>query len=666
MAGHGYKTRRFDRVLDAFASRTGTSVVLAVLLLACVCIGLYVNSVVVQLEEKHAVFRDRDGRNGYVAISDIQRILLIAQTAERRGVMSEDLARDFAKATDVLYVRIEAFRKTIDDRTRTMYGTAAISALENFVSIADAAYANQFSNFKDSHDALLMAATDARRLLVQFLDEMKREADKLLETQSAAVTEQKIILLGNLAVLTVIILGAVLLLRREVLARRARETAEKRVQFLAFFDPLTQLPNRSQFQDRVQELLDEKRVFSLLYVDLDGFKLINDTYGHDAGDHVLCHIGNRIAVHAADYDGFAARLGGDEFAIIALTDNQVKLASLCQKLLQETENPILFEGENLDLGLSIGVATTSQVGANARLCLDLLSRVADFALYASKSAGRGRYTFYNQELEAKFQERRSMLEELPTAIENDHLEVHMQPKVSLSTEKTYGFEALVRWRRNTQLVPPNSFIQIAEESGLVVDIDHYVLRNATKFVADWNKAHGTDFSISVNLSALNFTSLRIIEWVQDALWASLLKPDLLTLEITETMEMRDWKQARSIIAGLRKLGCRIAIDDFGTGYSSLAYLRTTAADELKIDRSLVMELESSEKARLLMSSVLDIAKNLDFQVTVEGIETQAQAEIIRKMGAENAQGYLYSKPMLPADALAAATEEDQLAARTGS
>lgn len=666
MSEHEEVTRRFDRVLDAFASRLGTSVAVSVLMTVSVCIALYVNSLVGQLEQNHAVFRDRDLRNGYVTLSDIQRLLLIARTVEREGQLTTEHARAFAQATDVLYVRVEAFRKTIDDVTWTRSGVAAITSLEQFVSAADALHSDGFKNPSAGFEQLLNIAIDTRRYLIQFLDEMNRQADALLDKQSKAVRVQKYVLLISLLIVALFMLGSLLLLRREVLGRRARERAEKRVKFLAFFDPLTQLPNRAQFQDRIQAMLNADQAFALLYIDLDGFKLVNDTYGHDAGDMVLRHVGDRLDFHSQFYNGFAARLGGDEFAMVVPSDNLVKLTSLCQKLLHETEEAFSFDGESFDIGFSIGIATTAHMREKTDLTLDLLSRVADFALYASKSAGRGRYTFYNHELEAKFQERRSMLEDLPRAIENDDLEVHLQPKVTLADKKVYGFEALVRWRRDGILVPPNNFIQIAEESGLVVDIDHYVLKNATKFVADWNAKHGTDFSVSVNLSALNFTSLRIIEWVQDALWTSLLHPDRLVLEITETMEMRDWKHAKSIIAGLRKLGCKIAIDDFGTGYSSLAYLRTTAADELKIDRSLVMELETSKRARLLMSSVLDIARNLNFEVTVEGIETEAQADIVRKMGAENGQGYLYSRPQLPEVALQDATPGQNSALRAAN
>ncbi|MEO3415243.1 EAL domain-containing protein [Roseovarius sp. CAU 1744] len=650
----GKKTGRLDRVLDMFASRVGVFVFVGLLIAGCLGVGLYVQGVVTQLEDNHARFRDQKARNGYVALSDIHRLLMVAQAATQEGRVTPDLAVDFQNATDVLFVRIDSLRVSMREQSRIASGAAAITALERIIDVADTATAQQYPDTDRLMTDLLDAAVEARKHLVLFLDDMRRQADKVLDKQSRAVREQRLVVLANLICLTLIGSVALLFLRREVLGRRARDRAEARVAFLAFYDTLTGLPNRSQFQDRLEKLLDAGRSLALLYIDLDEFKLINDTYGHAAGDAVLQHVGEILSRLADENKGFAARLGGDEYAIVVPTDHVVRLTGLCQSILAEADKPFTFEGETFKIGISIGLATSTQAGSTATVSLDLLSRVTDFALYTSKSAGRGRYTFYNHQLELRFQERRAMLEELPGAIRNDDLEAYLQPKVSLADGCIIGFEALVRWQRGDRLVPPDKFILIAEESGLVVDVDHFVLRRATQLIADWNKTNGTAFSVSVNLSALHFTSNRVIEWVQDALWSSLLTPGLLTLEITETMEMRDWEQAKSVIAGLRDLGCRIAIDDFGTGYSSLAYLRTTSADELKIDRSLIEELEESETARLLLASVMDIARNLEFDVTVEGIETDLQGRIVAKMGAQNGQGYYFGKPDRPDQALAAA------------
>lgn len=647
--------RVFDRTLDALASRVGVSCLVGLLLTVSLGVGLFVNSVVIQLESNHDAFRDRQARNGYVALSDLQRITLVAQRAVDIGEMTPELDRDFRDAVDFLFVRVNNFERTLEERSSSDSAVASVAALRRVIDLCDAAISQGYPDNHALVDGLLTETGEARRHLVQFLDDMRRAADLLLEAQSRAVLKQQWVVIGILAGLAIFGAVAVLLLQREVLGRRARQRAEQDVEFLAFYDQLTELPNRVQFQSRMQEMLEGEDPFALLYVDLDDFKVINDTHGHATGDAVLRHVADILQTEVRALDGFAARLGGDEFALLLPTDDIICLTGLCERMLAATVDPLPIEGEAVSIGLSIGLATSTQVSSQMEASAEVLSRVTDFSLYASKSDGRRRYTIYDQGLEAKFLERRAMLEELPEAIENGQLQVYLQPKVEISGGRVFGFEALVRWQRKGRVVPPGDFIVIAEESGLVVDIDRFMLEKSTSLVAEWNATQGTEFSVSVNLSALHFNSRRIIESVQDALWASNLPARLLTLEITETTEMRDWRRAREILEGLHAVGARIAIDDFGIGYSSLAYLRSIPADELKIDRSLVMELDASEKARLLLSSVLALARNLEMEVIVEGIETEAQVKIVRAMGAPLAQGYYYGRPQPWDQALARAT-----------
>ena len=651
----GSETRRFDWILDALASRVGIVAVVGLLLSICIGVGYYIQTFVNQLEESQAIFLDRQTRNGYVAMSDIQRLILVTQRAAEIGEMSPELESEFVDAADIMYVRTDNFERIMNrEQTKLASGEESIDALKRIVAIADDALADGFPDLTGLLDALLAANAVARTHLVQFLDDMRREGERVLEAQSRAVRQQQIVVLANLVGLTLVGSLALYFLRMEVLTRHARERAEKRVEFLAYFDPLTKLPNRAQFQERLQEVLLAKRPAALIYADLDDFKLINDTHGHTAGDAVLTHVGRLLMAVSESHVGFAARLAGDEFAMVIPSDDIECLNALCAEIISATSEPYWFEGESFNIGLSLGLATTKQLHSTEDITVDMLSRFADFALYTSKATGRKCYTVYDHVIEQRFWERRSLIEELPKAIEQQKLEVFLQPKVHLRDGRAYGFEALVRWRRNGELVPPGDFINIAEECGLVVDIDHYVLRQATRLIAKWNKAHDTDFSVSVNLSALHFNSERICHWVEQALWDAVLPAQLLTLEITETTEMRDWKQARRIIGDLKSTGCKIAIDDFGTGFSSLAYLRIMKAHELKIDRSLVMELDVSGKARLLLSSVLEMARNLELEVTIEGIETEEQSSIVREMGAECAQGFLFGRPLPPEEALAAA------------
>lgn len=655
--------RWLDRVLDSFASRTGLISVIGLLLAVCVAAGIYVQSAADRLQQDHAAFRDRDIRIGYVTMSDVQRLVLIAQLALDAGAMTAPLARDFGAVADILQGRTEDFRRVMSERKQMASGLAAIRHLDRIVRLANDAIAAGFPDDRALAGALLDAAAGARRTLILYLDDMRRQAHRAQESQALAIQRQMRLMLANLIVLALISMVALVLLRREVMGRRDRDRAERRVKFLAFFDTLTELPNRAQFQDRLRDMLATNEPLVLLYIDLDDFKMINDTYGHLAGDAALRHVGGVLARIARLYCGFAARLGGDEFALVAPGDGADLQCALCDRILADAAMPLAVDGELLTIGLSIGTAASAGVGGGrgGAVTVDMLSRITDFALYAAKAEGRGCYRLHDSALEQRLEERRAMVEELPEAIRSGQLEAYLQPKVNLRDGQAFGFEALVRWTRGDHLVPPGQFIHIAEESGLVIEIDNCILRRATKLIAEWNAAHGTGFSVSVNLSALHFSSLRIVEWVQDALWEAQLPPELLTLEITETMVMRDWTQARKVVGRLRALGVRIAIDDFGTGFSSLAYLRTIRADELKIDRSLLHELDSSEQARLLLGSVLDIARNLELEVIVEGIETQDHALILRDMGAGRGQGYFYGRPAPPGTALAEATRAQHAA-----
>ncbi|MEL6958178.1 MAG: EAL domain-containing protein [Pseudomonadota bacterium] len=660
MASVAKKGMHLNKMLDVLASRAGLLSVAALLFGMSLATALYLQNVVDQIDADQAHFKDAQIRNGYVAISDINRLVFVAQNAAQSDEMTPELAADFANAADILWVRTDNFATVRDRGAYYASGDESIAALSWIVDIADQALAEGFPDRRKLVTDLLDAGEVARVNLVMFLDELRRAGDLVLDQQLSIVRKQQLLMLFALTGLTSIGIIALSLLRREVLGRRAREEAEQRVEFLAFFDPLTELPNRVQFQDRLDEMLTSRSSTALLFIDLDEFKIVNDTYGHAAGDLVLQRIASIISGHAAPHRGVASRLSGDEFALALPIGDLDKLLGICEAILSEVRMPLEYEDQRLELSVSIGLAVSSQLQIEEVTTGEGLSRVTDFALYASKRNGRNRVTVYDHALEAQFRERRAMLDELPEAILSGKIEAYLQPKVYLEDGSTFGFEALARWPRDGRVVSPVEFISLAEESGQVVDIDRHILRRATQVIQDWNELHGTDFSVSVNLSAINLGSRRIVEWVEQALWASELPPRNLTLEITETTELREWGPASEIIRDLRNLGCKIAIDDFGSGYSSLAYLLSMQADELKIDKSLMDKVETSQEARMLLASVTEIARNLDLNVTAEGIETQQQNLIARQIGVAQGQGYLFGKPLPPADALGA-TLTDELA-----
>lgn len=646
---------RFGQLLDGFATRRALGLSVLLLFVGCLSVVVYIEKAVRSLEINREVFNDRQLRNGFVSMSDVQRVLYVAQDAVTEGGFSEENTTEFTDAVDILFVRKDNFRRVLEAGAPLGTAEAAIASLENIVSIADRHIADGLTDTDALWSELQPAADQTRRALVTFLDDMDTMQANVLVEQEAIVTHQKIVVLVTLGVLSIVSIGALLLLRREVLARTARDRAERNVRYLAYYDPLTRLANRSQFQTRISRCLDQDKTVALMLIDLDDFKGINDTYGHGAGDAVLRHVANILQAHARDVRGFAARLGGDEFAIVAPSLRSDRLSHIADRVIQQTRQDLEIDGEKIPLGLSIGIATSRQICREDADALDALSRIADFALYASKTDGRGRYTIYNQSLEKRFLERRAVINELPRAVEAGELDVWLQPKVTLPDFKPFAFEALARWRRGDAIVPPSDFIGIAEQSGAIFEIDRYVLRQSTQRIAAFNRRNGTRYGVSVNLSAMHFASSRIVDWIAEALTQSGLEPCLLTLEITETVELRDMRQVSHIIERVRNLGARVAIDDFGTGYAALTYLRKTIADEIKIDRSMVEDVETSEKACYLLRGVLTMVRNLELDVVVEGIETQAQAEAVMKMGANRAQGFLFGRPM-PMEATLARVE----------
>lgn len=606
---------------------------------------------VTQLDQDHRVFDSQNMRGGYMALSDIQRALQIIQQAVTNGAVSDQQLADLTVANDMLFVRANNF-STVSERDLSLPSSdSTVASIMMITDAIDAGVASGFADLDGFWQDLLGRAQQTRQELIAHLEKMLRFQDDLLRAQSRAVEKQRNIVWATLFGLMLFASVALLLLRREVMANKARQRAEARIAHLAFHDSLTGLGNRLSFQERLGRWLDRDKKVALIIVDIDEFKQVNDTYGHAAGDAVLNHVAATLQRVASRQNGFAARLGGDEFALAVKSTDLKKMGGVCDHLLKKINEGFLFEGELITTHASIGMATTSQISDTMALTVDGLTRAADFALYAAKAGGRRRSAIYDKDLEAQFIARRDMIEELPGAIKREEMEIFLQPKVRFKTSQIYGFEALVRWRRGGRLVPPGDFISTAEESGQIIELDRFVLRKASRIMAEFNAEHGTEYGISVNFCALQFNSARCCTVIEDVLAETGLPPHLLTIEVTETAELADWGHAKPIIKAIQNIGVRIAIDDFGAGFSSLAYLRSTFADEIKIDRSLVVDLETSDTSRFLLDSVIEIARNLDLEVTVEGIETQEQLQIVLPMEPMNGQGYLWSKPMPAYDAL---------------
>ncbi len=415
-----------------------------------------------------------------------------------------------------------------------------------------------------------------------------------------------------------------------------------RIQHLAAHDPLTDLPNRIFFERRLEEIqgrVQRQEKIGVLCVDLDHFKNVNDELGHSAGDAVL-KAASRILVDCTPEGDVVARLGGDEFVIIAGRLRASEDAGLLAKrIVERISQPLEIDGRRVLIGASVGIAVAPLDGEDGH---SLLKR-ADLAMYRAKAEGRGTFNFYEAGLDAALQDRRSTEAALRDALVRDEFRLFFQPLLNLDSQRVCAFEALVRWQHPERgLLGPSAFINAAEDSGLIIPIGEWVLRNACVAAAAWPET----VSLAVNLSPAHFKRGRdLVSHVRAALVGAGLAPERLELEITESVLLADDECALQTLRELKDLRVRIALDDFGTGYSSLSYLRRFPFDKIKIDRSFVDGCEQSADGLAIVKAVIALGRSLGMATTAEGVETDAQLEIIRAEGCTEAQGFLFSKPL---------------------
>jgi diguanylate cyclase (GGDEF)-like protein len=414
----------------------------------------------------------------------------------------------------------------------------------------------------------------------------------------------------------------------------------------ASHDELTGLGNRQAFHDRLDSAV-VRRVRSpggaaVLFVDLDDFKTVNDSLGHSFGDVLLVQAAQRIRDSVRDGDT-ASRLGGDEFAVLLEgVTGPSRPIQVAERLLRAFVEPFQLDGQSVFVNASVGIAI-EETGSTTEEIL----RAADLAMYEAKRQGKGRYAVYEAKLSESMLHRISLEADMRRALREEQFWVVYQPVVATQDGATLGFEALVRWARPGHgTVPPMEFIPLAEETGMVVPLDRWVLRRACAQVREWQDAYGdSSLSLSVNLSARHLHLDDVVADTEEALATSGLAPSCLTLEITETALLLDNDVTRVTISGLKDLGVRIAIDDFGTGYSSLSYLRRFRVDALKIDRSFVEALDDHSGDEPLVHAIIQLASTLGLSVVAEGVETQEQLSVLRTLGCDIAQGYFFDKPL---------------------
>ncbi|WP_331350765.1 EAL domain-containing protein [Cellvibrio sp. UBA7671] len=428
-----------------------------------------------------------------------------------------------------------------------------------------------------------------------------------------------------------------------------RKKSRERIDFLAHHDSLTELPNRALLNDRLEMAINTAKrrgeKVGILFIDLDRFKNINDSLGHAAGDQILRQTAARLSA-AVRTDDTVARLGGDEFVVLLpRVRDERSLAEVAIKLREELLLPYILEDMPLHLSPSIGIAVYPDDGETP----STLIKNADAAMYLAKEKGRNNYQFYTPVLNARTLDRLKLEYDLRSALEQGQFELHYQPQIVAGSKTLYGAEALLRWRHPERgLVPPNHFIPLAEEIGLIIPLGAWVIAEAARQVNAWHQAGFSDLIVSVNISALQFHQAGFLAEVQGLLAQAGTQPSALELELTESMLMSDMEVSIQVLQAFRDLGYRIAIDDFGTGFSCLNYLRRLPVNILKIDQSFVRDMQTDGASLAIVTSIIRLAESLGMETIAEGVETAEEVALLASQGCRLMQGYHFSKPLPPA------------------
>jgi len=472
--------------------------------------------------------------------------------------------------------------------------------------------------------------TPIENQFVDALSEASRAAYQLLQAILFAATPG------------LLILGTVLSLR--ILQQRKRE--DDRIHHIAFHDDLTALPNRLMLTERLDQALGRHRrakmTLAILYMNLDRFKVINDSLGHEAGDILLCLVADRLRAQLREGDSLA-RLGGDEFVVLIENyGNSIALSACAQRLVEQLSAPFLLGKKDCHVTASIGISTFPADGSDSRSLL----KAADVAMYRAKETGRNNYQYYLPSMNVHTLERLELESDLRHALERGEFFLHYQPKVEIASGLITGVEALLRWKHPIRgLVPPLDFIPLAEETGLIVPIGEWVLATACARTKSWQGRGLPKLSVAVNLSARQFADTMLLAKLTRIIHASGLDPSLLELEITESVVMSNGESAVSVLEKLKSIGVQIAIDDFGTGYSSLAYLKRFPIDILKVDRSFIRDIPADSGDMKITRAIIAMAHSLRLKVVAEGVETAEQMEFLGSQSCDAVQGYFLYRPL---------------------
>lgn len=426
-----------------------------------------------------------------------------------------------------------------------------------------------------------------------------------------------------------------------------RKQAENKLRYLANFDTLTELPNRSYFITQLDQDLREaqrhQKILAVIFIDLDRFKQVNDTLGHDVGDELLKEVAIRLksCVRGADT---VARLGGDEFTIILPEVTGLSgVRTVANNILRSLNKPVKIEQHMLSISPSIGISLSPKDGDD----VPTLLKNADAAMYHAKKMGRNNYQLYEASMNTASEKRFDMEVKLRQALENDEFILYYQPQVLTHTREVIGYEALVRWQNDELgLVSPAEFVPILEDSGLIAPVGEWIIRTACQQLRDWHQ-EGHKIKMSINLSALQFYQRDLIEMIAKIIKEYNIDPSFLDFEITESVLMEGTDHSEKMLHQLSQLGVHLALDDFGTGYSSLAYLKRFPIDVIKIDQSFIRDVLVDKSDAAICDAIIDIAKRMDKGLVAEGVETEEQFDFLLNRNCKIVQGYLFGRPLPP-------------------
>ena len=569
------------------------------------------------------------------AVDRLKDMVLLART-DPAGERSREL---LAEATDLAYVRFARV-----DRTRIASELDSYGEIRNrilvIIETVDGLLSQPGPFDRAVLDGIMVELEDADAALNRLYFSMGEESSRgLFEAQQMLATLNKQILI-ILAILSSLLIGiAILLVERQRTANNLRQ--------LTWRDTVTDLKNRAWLMEQGPKFIGAakttRRPLAMYLIDLDHFKQVNDTFGHQAGDDLLRIVGGALKSHDRPDQAVSVRLGGDEFAILRVAENQAELVEFGELLCRQLSGFREVGGHPVLLAASIGLSFCPDHGDD----VSTLLKHADLALYAAKADGRQRLSVFTEDLKAHLDNRIELEETLRRAIRNDEFILVWQPQLAVASGRLTGAEALVRWNnpRTGKVSSPLEFIPVAEDSDLILEIDRLVMRKACEQAAAWLPHLPPDFTISVNISGRHLSDCSLCTYLAGLLAETGLPASMLELELTERVLIKNKSEALSVLAEIRKMGMRVALDDFGTGYSNLGSIAELEIDRVKIDRSFLSQLGESQRKRGMVNSILTMCRALDMEAVAEGVESADQLDFLAETGCAYAQGFYISKPL---------------------